>query len=76
MYVPTLRRLSMTCVVRLNGPDTCDKGEFKRAGIAHHGRSNMPHGVRGPAVAWQRAAVPGAGALPPGVFAAICWRRR
>eukprot|EP00291_Cryptomonas_curvata_P022211 CAMPEP_0172168818 /NCGR_PEP_ID=MMETSP1050-20130122/10360_1 /TAXON_ID=233186 /ORGANISM="Cryptomonas curvata, Strain CCAP979/52" /LENGTH=280 /DNA_ID=CAMNT_0012839805 /DNA_START=37 /DNA_END=876 /DNA_ORIENTATION=- len=36
MYVPTLRRLGVTCVVRLNEPDTYDKTEFERAGIAHH----------------------------------------
>jgi protein-tyrosine phosphatase len=36
MYVATLRQLGVTCVVRLNEPDTYDKGEFERAGIAHH----------------------------------------
>ncbi len=35
-YVPKLRLLGVTCVVRLNDTDTYDKGEFERAGIAHH----------------------------------------
>ncbi len=36
MYVATLGRLGVTCVVRLNEPDTYDKTAFERAGIAHH----------------------------------------
>ncbi len=35
-YVPTLCRLGVTCIIRLNEPDTYDKSEFERAGIAHY----------------------------------------
>ncbi len=35
-YAATLLRLGVTCVVRLNEPDTYDKRAFERAGIAHH----------------------------------------
>ena len=35
-YAPILHDLGVTCVVRLNDPDTYDGAEFERAGIAHH----------------------------------------
>jgi cell division cycle 14 len=35
-YVPILRRLEVTTVIRLNEPDTYDKRVFELAGIRHH----------------------------------------
>jgi hypothetical protein len=35
-YVPILRDLGVSCVVRLNEHDTYDAAEFERAGIEHH----------------------------------------
>jgi cell division cycle 14 len=35
-YAPMLSQLGVTCVVRLNEPDTYDKKVFERAGINHH----------------------------------------
>ena len=35
-YAPALRRLGVTCVVRLNDADAYDAGEFERRGIRHH----------------------------------------
>ena len=35
-YISTLHRLGVSCIVRLNEPDTYDKDDFERAGIAHH----------------------------------------
>ena len=34
--VPVLHRLGVSCVVRLNDPDTYDKAAFEDAGIAHY----------------------------------------
>ena len=36
IYVPLLLHLGVSCVVRLNEPDTYDKAAFERAGIAHY----------------------------------------
>jgi hypothetical protein len=35
-YAPTLERLGVTCVVRLNDADAYDAGELERRGIRHH----------------------------------------
>jgi cell division cycle 14 len=35
-YLPTFRRLGVSCVTRLNEPDTYDAGVFECAGIRHH----------------------------------------
>ena len=35
-YAPILSSIGVTCVVRLNEPDTYDKREFERAGIRHY----------------------------------------
>ena len=35
-YAPILHNLGVTCVVRVDDPDTYDGAEFERAGIAHH----------------------------------------
>jgi cell division cycle 14 len=35
-YVPIFLELGVSCVIRLNEPDTYDAGVFERAGIRHH----------------------------------------
>ena len=37
-YAPALRRLGVTCVVRLNDADAYDAGAFERRGLRHHDR--------------------------------------